>query len=774
MTEPQQLEIIAEDCEILDSLDSQSIQDFLFKNNRFRPYPSRIPSKMNQNSSNTPINDNMSRQDLQLLLNSIPEFSPGKNLSIFINEVDNLISHLHGRINPDLEFCLNFSIRSKILNEARDFISFQNAKDWPSIRRALLQRYGDQRNEELLIAAISQCVQKRNENYLDYYCRISKSLNDLLQHLTLNIEDPNLLTYKKYEAEKLSLKTFQVGILEPYRSFISNFEFNNIEECINKCKFYDNRKQEWEYSEFLRRSQENRKPSTNIQPKQSQNRINNFTPNSPNFNFNSRNVSIRSFNNAKPPENPPTTSFNTQGFPYPINKPLPVQRKFPTNREVFGTKPGSNIMKNQPNPTPMSVSTRNTFRQRPTPMSTSTRNYSNNQVQKSRPNFTFEELYNFELDEDKADQDENFFNEYSSVEHDINYPEDYENNENFQTIASETTFTILIDSGATNSVINKKPAFEKFFKFLYKNPFEVHGLKNKINAEDNLKIPLLYELGIHDNIHLHVVDWHDKFDALLGTSDLRKLGANIDYKTNILEINNFKIPFHLEYNSTKLPPQKCKINNSLKIPVSIEKGEVILPELKFKNFTTPECLVKAQDGFCVLPVAQSMKNICVNFSERIPVIPLQEAEISNPSFDNNQFKLTNHIRTSHMNSEEKREILKLCHKFKNIFYHENSDLSFTNVVKHKIRTTDDRPVYVKSFRHPHAMKEIIQDQIQKLLEDKIIRPSISPYSAPVWIVPKKADASGKKKYRMVIDYRKLNEKNDRRQISSPTYRRNSR
>jgi transposase InsO family protein len=52
----------------------------------------------------------------------------------------------------------------------------------------------------------------------------------------------------------------------------------------------------------------------------------------------------------------------------------------------------------------------------------------------------------------------------------------------------------------------------------------------------------------------------------------------------------------------------------------------------------------------------------------------------------------------------------------------------------------------------------IQSQIQKLLDNEIIRPSISPYSSPVWIVPKKLDASGKKKWRLVIDYRKLNEK----------------
>lgn len=40
----------------------------------------------------------------------------------------------------------------------------------------------------------------------------------------------------------------------------------------------------------------------------------------------------------------------------------------------------------------------------------------------------------------------------------------------------------------------------------------------------------------------------------------------------------------------------------------------------------------------------------------------------------------------------------------------------------------------------------------------MIRPSESPYNSPLWIVPKKADSKGNKRWRIVIDYRALNEK----------------
>ncbi|XP_058826825.1 uncharacterized protein LOC131686848 [Topomyia yanbarensis] len=62
------------------------------------------------------------------------------------------------------------------------------------------------------------------------------------------------------------------------------------------------------------------------------------------------------------------------------------------------------------------------------------------------------------------------------------------------------------------------------------------------------------------------------------------------------------------------------------------------------------------------------------------------------------------------------------------------------------------------YPYPAAYADEVKKQISKLLEDGIIRPSRSAWTAPVCVVPKKPDASGEKKFRMVIDYRKVNEK----------------
>lgn len=113
-------------------------------------------------------------------------------------------------------------------------------------------------------------------------------------------------------------------------------------------------------------------------------------------------------------------------------------------------------------------------------------------------------------------------------------------------------------------------------------------------------------------------------------------------------------------------------------------------------------------------------------------------------------------RTSHLSDTQKAKLSELLKSFPDLFADPNQKLTYTTNVKATIRTSSDTPVYSKFYQYPMTLKDEVNKQIKELLEDGIIRPSRSPYNSPVWIVPKKADASGEKKYRMVIDYRKLN------------------
>lgn len=111
---------------------------------------------------------------------------------------------------------------------------------------------------------------------------------------------------------------------------------------------------------------------------------------------------------------------------------------------------------------------------------------------------------------------------------------------------------------------------------------------------------------------------------------------------------------------------------------------------------------------------------------------------------------------NHCNNEEKFRLERFLCKNNKTFYQEGQSLSVTNSVTHSIVTTTDRPIYSKVYRYPKIHEREIEVQIKEMLTQGIIRPSKSPYNSPLWIVPKKSDKEEKQKWRIVIDYRALN------------------
>lgn len=116
------------------------------------------------------------------------------------------------------------------------------------------------------------------------------------------------------------------------------------------------------------------------------------------------------------------------------------------------------------------------------------------------------------------------------------------------------------------------------------------------------------------------------------------------------------------------------------------------------------------------------------------------------------------LRLQHLNETESKHVAKLIRDNCDLFQRPDEELTCTNAVSHKITTTDDQPVNIKQYRFPPAHKTEIDTQINKMLDNKVIQTSVSPYNSPLWIVPKKADSKGNKKWRLVIDFRALNEK----------------
>lgn len=251
----------------------------------------------------------------------------------------------------------------------------------------------------------------------------------------------------------------------------------------------------------------------------------------------------------------------------------------------------------------------------------------------------------------------------------------------------------IIDTGGGFSVLNTNLCNPKFIKTI--NPVPIKTVIGNGNCSSIATIPCFKEFGSNKEIKFVVMKFHDDYDGIIGNDILRSFNAKIDYPNHCIEINGKELKLYFSLNE--------KENE-------VEHYSMILKDLPL-------------------------------FEDREPM--------------NN--KLSSELRIDHLNDEEKKSLINALKPFESVFYQVGSDLTFTNVIKHELKLTSDSPIYTRFYKYPQIHETEVKNQIEEMLRQNIIRPSKSPYSAPIWVVPKKIDASGKQKWRLVVDYRKLND-----------------
>ena len=126
----------------------------------------------------------------------------------------------------------------------------------------------------------------------------------------------------------------------------------------------------------------------------------------------------------------------------------------------------------------------------------------------------------------------------------------------------------------------------------------------------------------------------------------------------------------------------------------------------------------------------------------------------------------NKLRTENIEPQYAETIKKIICCFHDIFTLETDPLPCINSTSHEIHPRQDKPINIKSYKSPECYKTEIQTQIKQMLDKEIIEHSDSLFNAPLWVVPKKAE-SGKQKWRIVIDFKKLNEITDQNAYPLP-------
>lgn len=257
-------------------------------------------------------------------------------------------------------------------------------------------------------------------------------------------------------------------------------------------------------------------------------------------------------------------------------------------------------------------------------------------------------------------------------------------------------------------------------------------------------------------------------DGILGRDFLCKYNCNIDYDKFILTVNTgddkITLPIHdnkFSVNFVKIPPRSEVI---VPFDLNIEEDGVICSREIAKGVFLANAIVPKKGNkhvrlLNVLDKTTIIKNLCIE------TVPLRNYEIyrtnnttTHTKYNDERFsRLLNELNLDVDDDMAKNELIGILRKYQSTFHLENEHLTTNNFYNQTIQLNDTSPVYIKNYRLPQTHTEEINRQVKGLLEQKIIEPSISPYNAPLLLVPKKGQ-SDLSKWRLVVDFRKLNDK----------------
>ncbi|KAG6453944.1 hypothetical protein O3G_MSEX008407 [Manduca sexta] len=260
-----------------------------------------------------------------------------------------------------------------------------------------------------------------------------------------------------------------------------------------------------------------------------------------------------------------------------------------------------------------------------------------------------------------------------------------------------------------------------------------------------------------------------KADGIVGLDFLNKFQANINLHTNTLTLYNHGETYYLNFID-----EHSRLCNELTIPARSESIHYIYVNKNEKDDVIVCGRELAKDIFLANAIVRVKNN-------RIPIkiLNTSEKDINIPTFvpelqclnDYNicQFNnsiidvfriqtLLSQLKLDYLNEEERQSIEAICAKYSDVFYIDGDKLSTTNIYEQSITVKPNfTPVYVKQYRLPQSLKPEIAKQVNKMIDDDIIEESNSEWSSPILLVPKKSKEGTEKKWRLVVDYRKVNE-----------------
>jgi len=377
-----------------------------------------------------------------------------------------------------------------------------------------------------------------------------------------------------------------------------------------------------------------------------------------------------------------------------------------------------------------------------------------------------------------------------------------------------SSLDIVIDSGSTvtlltSDVVNASPYLSALPR-MRTEPVKIRVADGSIIVSDT-RIQFKITVSKYDfYMDAHVIPAFGLVKCLLGTTDLKTLGAKLDFSSNLLTVK-LNIPkttvFKMQRNVWLQPYESRMVTLWGRLPKNMSSGEIILNASKKGRSVTSSCLLtKVKKGTCLIPVYNNSDKVSKLHRGRVLAyadynathsgrFQVHETVLSNfhasPEVDRSKlieknlkkypFLNTSDAKTSMTENEildtevdldtdcsltvperNRLKFLLLKHKKAFSFYGEVGDTK--HVVK--LHLMDETPFFIRPYTVSEDEKLLIDKELDKLVKMGVLERGVASCSSPVMLVAKK----GTKTKRVVADLRVLNTKIRRQNWPFPLVR----
>ena len=340
-------------------------------------------------------------------------------------------------------------------------------------------------------------------------------------------------------------------------------------------------------------------------------------------------------------------------------------------------------------------------------------------------------------------------------------------------VGGELCLTALYDPGAEATLMSRKA----YTKWAGRKDFPAQPSRDLISAfghgsEDTLltHIPLS-AMGKHHVFPVYVVSQLSS-DFIAGADFIKMFKVSLDVvKQKLITDETIEV---LAVHSEQLGPYESKMVEVQLRPVSgVIPKNVVIESTSDSQLLIPPVLARDADhnGLIKVPLwnygpnTVDTREVCsvvgraTPVDKAIPVKDLMIGELDMPPLtkvtQEKKDYLMKHLNVGQMaNKSQEEKFRSLVLKYHQAFGAHPFDLGRTQSHKHEIILKDPNqvPVFNKQFRLPQADREIVIENVEKMLKLGIIRPCSSPWNSSCFLVPKKGGS-----HRLVVDLRGVNQ-----------------